>query len=196
MDKKSQFVVVALPAAAQGATVAATTAQCSVESRYPYVYLALRRTLYQKKIFPHFKGISGQDLSKVSRPVLFLIVLPNRSSQFSCRRNLIFMVLKQRPFSVYIHSFFSTSILCFYTQSKKHQVLVTNLVVQSLLRSLKKNSEAIENFRVYYIRTLVKSWTKFWFLALCALQHEYIRGLKLTQYAYTTPTTTHYCTTQ
>ena len=83
MDKKSQFVVVALPAAAQGApvAVAAAAAQCSVESRYPYVYLALRRTLYhkfffKKKIFPQFTEISEQDLSKISRPVLFFNSAP------------------------------------------------------------------------------------------------------------------------
>ena len=87
MDKKSQFVVVALPAAAQGATVAVAVAaafaaaQCSVESRYPYVYLALRRTLYhkfflKKKIFPQFTRISEQDLSKISRPVLFFNSAP------------------------------------------------------------------------------------------------------------------------
>jgi hypothetical protein len=100
MDKKSQFVVVALPAAAQGATVAA---QCSVESRYPYVYLALRRTLYhkyflKKKIFPSLQESRGKIFRKYQDLLWFLIVLSNRTSQFSFRRNLIVMVLKQRPF--------------------------------------------------------------------------------------------------
>ena len=78
--KKSQFVVVALPAAAQGATVAAA-AQCSVESRYPYVYLALRRTLYHKFFLKKYFPSLQESLSKIFRkyPDLFcfLIVLLN-----------------------------------------------------------------------------------------------------------------------
>ena len=77
MDKKSQFVVVALPAAAQGA---AATAQCSVESRYPYVYLALRRTLYhkyflKKKIFPSLQESRGKIFRKYQDLFWFLIII-------------------------------------------------------------------------------------------------------------------------